>query len=72
MKLIIDRIEDDIAVCEMVDDKKMVEIKLDELPENVKEGSILKFKNGRYELDLQTERKRRMEMQEYFNRLRKK
>lgn len=49
--LVVDRIENDIAVCENRNTGKMYEKKLSSLPQGTKEGSILKWKNGVYSLD---------------------
>ncbi len=50
MKFSIDRIEENIAVCEF-DNGDIKEVPLNELPENVTEGSVLELKNGKYYLD---------------------
>ena len=47
---VIDRFENDFAVCEK-NGKKMVNIPISSLPENVKEGVILRFKKGVYTVD---------------------
>ena len=49
MKYIIDRIENGFAVCE-TEEMKIVNISLDILPEEVKEGSVLLFEEGKYVL----------------------
>lgn len=59
--LVVDRIEGNIAVCENRKTKKMQDINLEELPEGVKEGSILKWKNGKYEVDASGEIESRIE-----------
>ena len=53
--LVVDRIEGDIAVCENRRNKKMENLSLSSLPNEVKEGSILKWKNNRYEIDTSQE-----------------
>ena len=58
MQYIIDRIENDIAVCEREDDG-FEHIALRELPEGAREGSVLVKDGGTWALDLQTERERR-------------
>jgi len=50
MKLIVDRIEGNFAVCEK-EDKTMVDIPLADLPEDLREGSILVSDNGTYTID---------------------
>lgn len=49
--LVIDRIEENIAVCENRRNKVIIEIQLLKLPENVKEGTIIKYFNGKYSID---------------------
>ena len=48
--LIVDRIEGEYAVCES-DDGKMQNILLEDLPNGVKEGSVLNLHDGSYYLD---------------------
>ena len=49
--LVVDRIENNIAVCENRKDGKMHNIELTNLPQNIKEGTILKWQNGKYKID---------------------
>lgn len=49
--LVIDRIEGEIAVCENRSNGVMINIQLKKLPENVKEGSVIKYFDGKYRLD---------------------
>lgn len=55
-EITIDRFENDIAVCENRETKEIVNIKLEELPEGAKEGSILTFKEGKFILNQEKER----------------
>lgn len=50
MELIIDRFEDQYAVCED-ENKKILNIKKEEIPKNAKEGDIIIYINGKYVLD---------------------
>lgn len=59
--LVVDRIEENIAVCENRKTKKMQNINLEELPEGIKEGSILKWRDGKYEIDTSGEIENRIE-----------
>ena len=52
MKYVIDRIEDNIVVCQNLDNNKMVEIEKSLLPQNIKDGTVLLFENNEYKLDL--------------------
>ena len=47
----VDRLEDDIVVLENRKSGKTINVKREELPENIKEGDILKRINGKYSLD---------------------
>ena len=58
MKYIIDRIENGFAVCE-TEEMKIVNIPLDILPEELKEGSVLLFEEGKYVLLAEEEKERR-------------
>lgn len=59
--LVIDRIEGDIAVCENRKTRKMRNIPLADLPKEAKEGSVLKWQNDKYELDISKEIENRIE-----------
>lgn len=59
--LVIDRIEGDIAVCENRKTKKIQNINIADLPQNVEEGTILKWRNGKYEIDTSKEIESRIE-----------
>lgn len=59
--LVVDRIEGNIAVCENRENAKMKNISLSDLPKNIKEGSILKWKDGKYEIDTSNETENRIE-----------
>ena len=51
----IDRFEGNFAVCEDRDTGEMVDFKRDDLPQNAKEGSILKCSNGKFEINSKQE-----------------
>ena len=59
--LIVDRIVEDLAVCEQ-DDGSHVHIAVKELPKSVREGSVLVQVNGAWQLDLATEQARRAKL----------
>ena len=58
MQVIIDRIEGELAVCER-EDGSLEHIPMHELPEGVREGSVLVLLNDKWVLDLQAESERR-------------
>lgn len=72
MKYVIDRIEDNIVICQNLESKEMVEIEKSLLPQNIKDGTILLFENNEYKLDLKEEELRRKRISERFNRLKQR
>lgn len=69
--LIIDRILEDIAVCEVQESDKitMVEIKVKDLPEGIEEGDYLIKKDGKYTIDANETKKRRERIKSKFKNL---
>ena len=49
--LTVDRFEGEYAVCEDRDTKEILDIEISKLPNTVKEGSIVRYKNGTYMID---------------------
>lgn len=72
MKYIIDRVEDNIVVCENLETKEIIELDKSLLPENIKDGNVLLFENNEYKLDLNEEELRRQRIRERFNRLKQR
>ena len=72
MKYAIDRIEENIAILEDINTKEKLEINVNELPKEIKEGSILLFKDNKYILDKNEEEQRRTIILEKFNKLKRK
>ena len=72
MKYVIDRIEDNIVICQNLETKEMVELEKKLLPSNVKDGNVLLFDNNEYKLDLNEEELRRQRIRERFNRLKQR
>ncbi|MDR0462969.1 MAG: DUF3006 domain-containing protein [Pseudomonadales bacterium] len=67
---IVDRVEGDVAVCENISSGEVVEIKLQNLPESVKEGdALVKTDDGKYVVDGDTTKKRLDEMTRRMERL---
>ena len=50
---VVDRFEENFAICENRETKEIRKINLNELPENLKEGNVLKLQNNKYENDLE-------------------
>ncbi len=72
MKYSVDKIENNIVTIESLEDKTKKEILLEELPENIKEGTILTFENEVYKKDEVLEQERRSSLKSRFDKLRKK
>ena len=70
MIYIIDRIENNIAVLENKDTKEIINIPLNKLPSNLKEGNVLKYENNTYTKDTEEENNRKKTILEKFNKLR--
>jgi len=50
-ELVVDRFEENVVICEDRKTGKIKEIPKSDLPENIKEGNVLKFENGKYYID---------------------
>ncbi len=50
----VDRFEDNFAVCENLKTGEFINISILELPENIKEGSIIILENGKFILDIES------------------
>lgn len=48
---VIDRFEGEFAVCENINDNKMLNIKKELLPINAKEGNVIRYNGNRYIID---------------------
>ena len=51
MKYSIDRIIEKIAILENLETKEIIEVNLEELPQDAKDGTILKLENNKYIFD---------------------
>lgn len=69
MKYIVDRIIDNIAVCEIYGTTSMIEIDLSKIDFKVQEGDVLLYKDGKYFEDKKEKRIILNEVQEQLNRL---
>ena len=50
----------------------MIDVELNILPSNIKEGNVLKYENNTYMLDTKEEEERKLSISEKFNRLKNK
>jgi len=66
--LIIDRFEGNLAVCEN-EEGKMIDIERAKLPEEAKEGYVLKFAGDRFEIDYDETEKRKNKTIEFLESL---
>ena len=57
MKYVIDRIENDIAICQNPESKEIIEVDIEELQQEAKEGSVIILKDGKYAIDKEEEMK---------------
>ena len=71
-KFSVDRFEGNFAVCENLKTGEMINIPRVELPENIQEGSILKFENGKYVLDFEATKNQQDEIKHLVDNLFKK
>ena len=69
MKYIVDRIENDIAICQNPESKEIIEIDFEELPQETKEGSVIVLENGTYKLDPEEEKEIRKRIEDKMNKL---
>jgi len=65
----IDRFEDNFAVCENQKTGELINVPITELPKNCTRGSILKFENGKYILDLNSTHKEQEKIKKIVNNL---
>ena len=68
MKYIIDRFENEFAICED-ENKKMIEIKKEDLPLNAKEGDVLNLTDGTFSIDSEETKKIREDNFDLLNKL---
>ena len=71
MKYAVDRVEENIAVCQNLDTNEIIEIDLKLLPKRIKDGTILIYEDNKYKIDKKEEEKIRLAILEKFNRLKK-
>ena len=68
-KYIIDRFEDEYAVCEDQDTEDMIDILIEKLPEDVEEGDVIVEENDTFYIDHEETELRRKQMAELLNSL---
>ena len=65
----VDRLEDELAVCENRNTKEMIEILRKDLPEGTKEGDLLVRREGKYYLCEKEQQETERRINEKMNRL---
>lgn len=71
MKYSVDKIIEGIAVLEDLQSNGIIEVELKYLPTDIHEGSILVFKDGYYQIEIEEEKNRRESLRERLDRLKK-
>ena len=72
MKYAVDRIINNLAVLESLEDQTKKEVLISELPMNLKEGNILTYENDTYIKDESLENQKRESIRNKFDMLRKR
>ena len=67
MKYAVDRIEDNIAVLENIETGELLEIRLNEIDDEIQETDILLFEDGKFIKDNEAKEERIMTLEEKFN-----
>lgn len=65
--LVVDRIEEDIAVCENRDNKRIFNIRLSRLPEGTREGTVLKYSFRKFTIEEQLQKEIEQRIEEKMN-----
>ena len=69
MKYAIDRIEENIAVCESIETKEKIQLSTSILPSEIHEGAIIIKPGEKYIIDKDEEQRRRKRIEEKLARL---
>lgn len=68
----VDRIEKNIVILENRNNNKMIEINIDKLPKNIKEGDIITLSNNEYVKEVEKTKLIKNNIRNRFNRLKNK
>ena len=68
----VDRFEDEVAILENHETRKMINISIFKLPNNLKEGDILTVSNGNFILNNEETQSLQKDIQSRFDKLKKK
>lgn len=69
MRYVVDRVVDNIVVLENMSNRDIIEVSVTDVPENIKNGNILIKQDNKFILDKETEKERRKNIREKFNKL---
>ena len=65
----VDRFEEDMAVCEDRETKEIINIKITELPKEIKEGNIIIYKDGKFSCNNEKEQEVEKRIKEKMDNL---
>ena len=71
MKFSVDRIEEYMVVVQNLTTKEMIELPKNILPNNITDGSVIKFENNQYIIDVESQNEREKIIKEKMERLKK-
>lgn len=71
MKYIIDRIENNIVICENQETKKMENFKIEQFPKEIKDGDIVILENEKFKIDKEETKTKKQEIEELMKKLMK-
>jgi len=71
MRYVIDRFEEESAICENKETGEMISIPTTKIPKKAKDGDVIVFEDGVYVLDAQQTKVSRGEIQELMDKLKK-
>ena len=67
--LVIDRFEGDIAICEIRESGELIEVEKSKLPKDATDGTVLRYKNGEYIIDIEGQKKIEERIQELMRQV---
>ena len=71
MKFAVDRIEEDIVILESIETGDIIEADKKMLPDDIREGSILVHKDDQFQLDIEEEISRKIDLMMRLEKLKK-
>lgn len=71
MKYAVDEIIDNIVILENIETNEKIEVIKESIPFMIEEGNIIHIQNNQYQLDKQEEYKRRRELRNKLNQLKR-